>query len=74
MATTSELACIYAALALHDDGVEITSDKIKALIAAADINIEPIWANLYAKALQGVDVKVLFYLKIVIKYIIYNFY
>ena len=58
MASNQELACIYAALALQDDGVEITADKIQAIVSAAGVNIEPFWAGLYAKALEGVVVKV----------------
>jgi large subunit ribosomal protein LP1 len=33
------------------------SEKILALTNAADVEIEPIWANLLAKALEGKDVK-----------------
>ena len=58
MASNQELACIYAALALQDDGVKITADKIQAIVSAAGVTIEPFWAGLYAKALEGVDVKV----------------
>ncbi|TBU40606.1 60s acidic ribosomal protein-domain-containing protein [Dichomitus squalens] len=56
MAST-ELAATYAALILADDGVEITSDKILALTEAASIELEPIWASLLAKALEGKNVK-----------------
>ncbi|TFK39061.1 60s acidic ribosomal protein-domain-containing protein [Crucibulum laeve] len=54
---SSELAATYAALILADDGVEITSDKILALTNAADVELEPIWASLLAKALEGKNVK-----------------
>ena len=54
--STSELACVYAALILHDDGLPITSDKLLSLIAAANIEIEPIWATLFAKALDGKNI------------------
>ncbi|KAI5984548.1 60S acidic ribosomal protein P1 [Pisolithus marmoratus] len=54
---TAELASTYAALILADDGIEITSDKILSLTAAADVEVEPIWATLLAKALEGKDVK-----------------
>ncbi|GBE87589.1 60s acidic ribosomal protein-domain-containing protein [Sparassis latifolia] len=52
-----ELAATYAALILADDGVEITSDKIIALTNAASVELEPIWASLLAKALEGKDVR-----------------
>ncbi|KAH6641771.1 60S acidic ribosomal protein P1 [Chaetomium tenue] len=56
--STAELATSYAALILADDGVEITSDKIQTLIKAANVaDVEPIWASLFAKALEGKDVK-----------------
>ncbi|KAH9920147.1 60s acidic ribosomal protein-domain-containing protein [Fomitopsis serialis] len=54
---TVELAATYAALILADDGVEITSDKIVALTTAANVEVEPIWATLLAKALEGKNVK-----------------
>ncbi|KAK4496484.1 hypothetical protein PRZ48_012464 [Zasmidium cellare] len=56
--STAELACAYSALILADDGVEITADKIQSLITAAKVaDIEPIWTSLFAKALEGKDVK-----------------
>ncbi|KAI0171016.1 60S acidic ribosomal protein P1 [Pestalotiopsis sp. NC0098] len=56
--STAELAASYAALALADDGVEITADKLQTLIKAAKIvDVEPIWTSLFAKALEGKDVK-----------------
>ncbi|SMR60988.1 unnamed protein product [Zymoseptoria tritici ST99CH_1E4] len=56
--STSELASSYAALILADDGVEITADKLQSLISAAKVaDVEPIWTSLFAKALEGKDVK-----------------
>ncbi|KZP07836.1 ribosomal protein 60S [Athelia psychrophila] len=52
-----ELAATYAALILADDGIEITADKIVALTNAASVEVEPIWATLLAKALEGKNVK-----------------
>lgn len=52
-----ELASSYAALILADDNVEITADKLQTLIKAAGADVEPIWTNLFAKALEGKDVK-----------------
>ncbi|KAJ6779510.1 hypothetical protein PWT90_06361 [Aphanocladium album] len=55
--STAELASSYAALILADDGIEITADKLQALIKAADVEVEPIWTSIFAKALEGKDVK-----------------
>ncbi|KAI9570455.1 60S acidic ribosomal protein P1 [Boletus coccyginus] len=54
---TSEVAATYAALILADDGVEITSEKIIALTSAANVDLEPIWATLLAKALEGKNIR-----------------
>lgn len=51
------IAVSYAALVLADDGVEITSDKLQTLLKAANVDVEPIYATLFAKALEGKDVK-----------------
>ncbi|CAI7764419.1 unnamed protein product [Closterium sp. NIES-53] len=48
----SELACTYAALILHDDGIPITSDKIATLVKAANVNVEAYWPTLFAKLLE----------------------
>jgi len=56
--STAELATSYAALILADDGVDITADKLQTLINAAKVpDVEPIWTTLFAKALEGKDVK-----------------
>ena len=52
-----ELAATYAALILADDGIEISADKITTLTNAAGVELEPIWASLLAKALEGKNVK-----------------
>ncbi|MBW0466488.1 hypothetical protein O181_006203, partial [Austropuccinia psidii MF-1] len=54
---SAELATTYAALILADEGLEITADKINTLVSAAKVEVEPIWATLLAKALEGKDVK-----------------
>ncbi|PNY27536.1 60S acidic ribosomal protein P1 [Tolypocladium capitatum] len=54
----AELASSYAALILADDGVEVTSDKLQTLIKAANVqDVEPIWTSIFAKALEGKDIK-----------------
>ncbi|OQD69935.1 hypothetical protein PENDEC_c028G06909 [Penicillium decumbens] len=56
--STAELACSYAALILADDGIEVSADKIQTLISAAKVEeVEPIWASIFAKALEGKDIK-----------------
>ncbi|MCL4146696.1 UNVERIFIED_CONTAM: hypothetical protein GTU68_031474, partial [Idotea baltica] len=50
-ADLANLSCTYAALILHDEGIEISADKIKTLLKAADIKIDTFWANMYAKVL-----------------------
>jgi ribosomal protein L12E/L44/L45/RPP1/RPP2 len=46
---TSELACTYAALILHDDGLEITAENLNTILKAANVSVEPYWPSLYAK-------------------------
>ncbi|KAE8375088.1 60s acidic ribosomal protein-domain-containing protein [Aspergillus bertholletiae] len=56
--STAELACSYAALILADDGVEVTADKLQTLLTAAKVpEVEPIWTSIFAKALEGKDIK-----------------
>merc|ERR1712146_846838 len=51
----NELAITYAALILHDDGIEITADKLTDVVKAAGITVQPVWARLFAKALASKD-------------------
>ncbi|KAF5865585.1 hypothetical protein ETB97_003002 [Aspergillus alliaceus] len=56
--STAELACSYAALILADDGVDVTADKLQTLLTAAKVqDVEPIWTSIFAKALEGKDIK-----------------
>merc|ERR1712202_19675 len=54
---SAELACTYAALILNDDDVEITGDKITAILKAANVDFEPFWPSLFAGALKDVNVR-----------------
>ncbi|KAK9914581.1 hypothetical protein M0R45_038352 [Rubus argutus] len=47
--STGEVACSYAAMILHDDGIPITAEKIATLVKAANVNVEPYWPSLFAK-------------------------
>lgn len=57
MTINPETAVSYAALILADEGVEITTDKLQALLKAADVEIEPIWSTIFVKALKDKDIK-----------------
>ena len=52
-AVHDEYCCTFAALLLHDEGLEITGDKLKKLIEASGNKVESFWPGLYAKALSG---------------------
>jgi large subunit ribosomal protein LP1 len=54
----SEQAVAYAALILADEPITITADKLQDLLKAAGIeDVEAIWTTIFAKALEGKDVK-----------------
>ncbi|CAN6648044.1 large ribosomal subunit protein P1A [Trichomonascus vanleenenianus] len=58
---SSEAAVSYASLILADAEIEITADKLQALTKAAGIEVEPIWANVFAKAVEGKNLKELLF-------------
>ncbi|GAB4814655.1 hypothetical protein N2152v2_001701 [Parachlorella kessleri] len=45
----SELACVYAALILADEGADVSADNITAIVKAAGVDVEPYWPGLFAK-------------------------
>ena len=55
--STSELACVYAALILSDDDVAVTAEKINTILKAANVTVEPFWPGLFAKCLESVNIK-----------------
>ncbi|CAH3979999.1 60S acidic ribosomal protein P1 [Pieris napi] len=57
MASKAELACVYSSLILVDDDVAVTGEKISTILKAANVDVEPYWPGLFAKALEGVNVR-----------------
>ncbi|CAH8517652.1 unnamed protein product [Schistosoma turkestanicum] len=54
----SDLACVYAALMLADDDIDITADKINTILKAANIKfVETYLPNLFSTMLSGKNVK-----------------
>ncbi|KAL1598974.1 hypothetical protein SLS60_008119 [Paraconiothyrium brasiliense] len=53
----AETAVSYAALILADEGIDCTAEKLQTVLKAANVDVEPIWTTLFAKALQGKEVK-----------------
>eukprot|EP00742_Colponemidia_sp_Colp-10_P000125 GILJ01000138.1.p1 GENE.GILJ01000138.1~~GILJ01000138.1.p1 ORF type:complete len:119 (+),score=40.38 GILJ01000138.1:82-438(+) len=51
-----ELCCTYAALALFDDGVTVSADKLNTLIKASKNTVEPYWPGLFARMLEGKNI------------------
>ncbi|KAG8663690.1 hypothetical protein MANES_01G240101v8 [Manihot esculenta] len=50
-----EVACTYAALILHDDGIPITAEKIAQIVKAANVTVESYWPSLFAKLLEKIN-------------------
>ncbi len=49
------LACSYAMMILHDEGLGVTAEKVQKLITASGIEIEGYWAKIFAANMDGVD-------------------
>eukprot|EP01147_Barroeca_monosierra_P011197 gene11197-3253_t len=54
--SSSELGCVYAALILADDNIDVTSEKISQLLDVANVEYERFWPGLFAKALEGKNI------------------
>ncbi|CAN0908730.1 60S acidic ribosomal protein P1-1 [Linum grandiflorum] len=55
--STGEIACSYAIMILHDEGIPVTADKITSLVKAAGVNCESYWASLFAKLAEKRNVE-----------------
>ena len=55
----NELACVYAALILHDEGLEISSANISSILKAGNVEVEAYWPSLFAKLCKGKDMDTL---------------
>ncbi|KAK4745437.1 hypothetical protein SAY87_011749 [Trapa incisa] len=47
--SSGEVACSYATMILHDDGIPITAEKIATLVKSANVSVESYWPSLFAK-------------------------
>ena len=52
-----ELCCVYAGLLLHDEGIEITADKIQKIIKASGNTVDDYYPEFFAKYLAKADIK-----------------
>ncbi|KAI9310741.1 putative 60S acidic ribosomal protein P1 [Dichotomocladium elegans] len=57
--STAELAVVYAALILQDGEVDISAKNLETLVKKAGITVDSVWFNIFAKALEGQDLKAL---------------
>ncbi|KAL3630752.1 hypothetical protein CASFOL_023736 [Castilleja foliolosa] len=55
--SVGELACTYAALVLHDDGIAVTAEKIATLVKAANLTVESYWPSLFAKLCEKKNIE-----------------
>ena len=58
---STESALSYAALILADSDIEVSPENLQQLTSKANIQFESIWYEVYAKALEGKDLKNLFF-------------
>ena len=54
--SSAEVACSYAAMILHDDGIPITAEKIATLLKSANVKVDSLWPSLFAKLAEKRDV------------------
>lgn len=54
--TIAELSCTYAALILHDEGLEVSASQMAKLIESSGNKVDSFWPTIFAKALAGKNV------------------
>ncbi|ANZ77599.1 BA75_04630T0 [Komagataella pastoris] len=57
----SEAIISYAALILADAGKEISADNLSAIAKAAGASVDQVWVDVFAKGLEGKDLKELLF-------------
>ncbi len=55
--STEQTALSYAAVILADADLELSSENLLKLTHAAGLDLDSVWGNIYAKALEGQDLK-----------------
>lgn len=58
---SAEASVSYAALILADAELEFTSDNLLSLTKAAGASVDAVWADVFAKALEGQNLKELLF-------------
>ena len=51
-----ELACVYAALILGDEGLPVNADNIQHITKAANVRVLPFWPAVFARTLGKADI------------------
>ena len=51
-----ELACVYAALILNDDGIDVSGEKLNKLLTTAGVKLESYWVDLFAEYFKTHDI------------------
>eukprot|EP00003_Mantamonas_plastica_P016594 TRINITY_DN2766_c0_g1_i3.p5 TRINITY_DN2766_c0_g1~~TRINITY_DN2766_c0_g1_i3.p5 ORF type:complete len:108 (-),score=40.24 TRINITY_DN2766_c0_g1_i3:33-356(-) len=54
---TGALACAYATLILDDEGIEVNAENLSKVVAAAGIELEPFWPDLYVSMASTTNIK-----------------
>ena len=52
-ATKDQMSCTFAALFLHDEGIEVTAANLNKVLTATNCKVAGYWPMLFANALQG---------------------